>query len=252
MDSPRFRRLCFLLLTIATPHANIAMPSGNPAERTQDTSSGKMHVVVYYCEDCEISACEPSNYEGFDVIHDTQNKTFLNKVIKLEINETNISMCFQQENTSYKGIYAIWWRKDVGIGDSCGIVDYGASSENMSGKIAKICCAAETNYKEPRRSLKCYTSGEEPPTRKPTVIITDEEDLGYTQPVMGGNDSIGIITTVLFLGVCAAVLIVFRLRRNQNGQGPVMLIQQFFDAAGNKNLVPDIEGFAPFWKKTYK
>lgn len=246
MDSPHFRRLCFLLLTIATPHANIAMPSGNPAERTQDTSSGKMHVIVYYCEDCEISACEPSNYEGFDIIHDPQNKIFLNEVIKLEINETNISMCFQQENTSYKGIYAIWWRKDVGIGDSCGIVDYGAFLENGSGKIARICCAADTNYKEPRRSLKCYTSGEEPPTRKPTVSITDEEDLGVALPLMGGNDSIGIITTVLFLGVCAAALIAFCVQQNRNGQGPVMLIQQSFPAAGNKNLVPDTEEFATF------
>ncbi|XP_014805131.1 PREDICTED: uncharacterized protein LOC106892438 [Calidris pugnax] len=252
MDSPHLWRLCFLLLTIAAPRATIAVPRGSPTGMTQDSSSGKMHVIVYYCKDCEVSICEENDYGGFDKIVDTENETISDKKIKLEINEKNISMCFQQENTSYKGIYGIWWQKKMGMGDACGIVDYGASSENGSGNIIKICCAVDTNHENTKHSMECYTSDEEPPTRKSGVSISDEEDPGVAQPLMGVDDSTGVIAAILIPGVCAAALITFCVRRNRNGQGPVMLIQQFFDAAGGKNLVPDIEDLASFGQKSSK
>lgn len=105
-------------------HVDIAMPSASPAERTQDSSSGKTSVTVYHCKDCEISACELPDYEIFAKIGETQNVKFSNEKIHLVTSEINITMCFLQENTFPEGIYAIFWKKDVGVGDSCGIVDF--------------------------------------------------------------------------------------------------------------------------------
>ncbi|CAM9698561.1 unnamed protein product [Bubo scandiacus] len=125
MDSPRFTRLCFLLLTAAAPHPNIAMPTGDLAEQTQGSSFGKTYVTVYHCKDCESKMCKSSNYEDFVKIGETQSEKFSNEIIQLVTSETHIIMCFQQENTSAEGIYAIVWEKAVGVGDSCGILNSG-------------------------------------------------------------------------------------------------------------------------------
>ncbi|XP_074463972.1 uncharacterized protein LOC141751311 [Larus michahellis] len=236
MDSPRFKTLWFLLLTIAALRPNTAMPSGNPAETTQDSSSGNTSVTVYHCEDCEIEACEPSNYEGFAIIAKTQNEKFSNKAIQLRIYETSISMCFQQENTSYKGIYAIFWENDRGLGDSCGIVNSGASSASVSGSITKICCTAQINFIMSRSSLECYLSEK---TGKSTADIPDEGNLDDPQLSVDEKSSIGIITTILILGACGAVLATYCVRQNRNGQ------------ADRKNkLLLDMKNFTSIWKRS--
>lgn len=92
------------------------MPSDNCAEGRQD----KPNVTVYHCKDCESNICESSNYEDFVKISETQSETFSNEIIQLVTNETHVIMCFQQEGTVPEGIYAIFWEKAMGAGDSCG------------------------------------------------------------------------------------------------------------------------------------
>ncbi|KAM6344288.1 uncharacterized protein FN964_010069 isoform 1-T4 [Alca torda] len=214
MDSPHFKWLWFLLLTIAALRPNIAMPSG----KTQDSSSGDTTVTVYHCEDCEIKACELSNYEGFAVLAETQDENFSNEAIQLTIHETSISMCFQQENTSYKGIYAIFWVKDYGLGDSCGVVNSGASSANVIGSITKICCTAQIKLTKSSQSLECYAVEK---TGKSTASIPDEGNLGNPQLLVDKKTSTGIIIPILILGVCGAALAACCVRQSRNGQGTV-------------------------------
>ncbi|XP_074778120.1 uncharacterized protein LOC141967842 [Athene noctua] len=201
MDSPCFTGLCFLLLTTAAPHPNVAMPSGVLAERTEGSSFGKTSVTVYHCKDCESKICKLSNYEDFIKIGETENEKFSNERIQLVTTATHIIMCFQQENTPAEGVYAIVWEKAVGVGESCGILNSGASSEDRRGDIIieenKICCEAEINLSVPNSPLKCYTRMSE---EKSTTDIT-----GNPQFSISKESRAGIIILVLFLGVCAAV-----------------------------------------------
>ena len=103
------------------------MPSDAAAEGTQDSSFGKTSVTVYHCKDCESNVCKSSNYEDFVKIGETQNETFSNEIIQLVTSETHIIMCFQQENNFPEGIYAIVWEKAMGVGDSCGNLNYGGT-----------------------------------------------------------------------------------------------------------------------------
>ncbi|XP_068269625.1 uncharacterized protein [Nyctibius grandis] len=245
MDSPPYTQLCFLLLTIAAPHPSIAMTNDNPAEGTQDSSFGKTTVTVYHCKGCESNVCEPSNYEDFAIIAETQNETFSNEIIQLVASETHIIMCFQQQNTLSEGIYAIFWEKDVGAGGSCGIVNSGASSETVSGNIIKTCCEAETDPSVvPNPPLKCYTEMSDEKTRKSTADIA-EGNLGNPQFSIGEKSSIGIVTPVVILGVFAAALAVYCARQNRNGQGPVIVLHQIFNAVRKIKWAPDTENLTP-------
>lgn len=238
MDSPRFKQLCFLVLVAAAPCPNIAMPSANPAERTQDSSSGKTSVTVYHCKDCEISACELPDYEMFAKIGETQNVKFSNEKIHLVTSEINITMCFLQENTFPEGIYAIFWQKDVGVGDSCGIVDFEVSSEIERGNIINICCTVDTDPLMPSSPLNCYPEMSSEKTATLTADVTAEATLGNPQRLIGEkNSSIGIITTVVILVVCAASLAIYCVRQTRNRQGPVIVLHQFFSEKPGFNSV---------------
>ncbi|XP_075375227.1 uncharacterized protein LOC142417927 [Mycteria americana] len=234
MDSPHFTRLCFLLLTIAAPCPNIAMPSDKCAEGTRDSSFCKTEVTVYHCKDCESNICKSSDYEGFAKIGETRSETFSNEIIQLVISETRIIMCFWQENTSPEGVYAIVWEKAMGVGDSCGILNFGASSENVSGNIIQICCEAKTNLSVPSPPLECYTNMSDEKTRKSTADIADEGDLGNAQFSISKKSSVGIVIPVLILGVCVAALAMYCVRQNRNGRA----VRKYIWAPETKNLTP--------------
>ncbi|XP_069655047.1 T-cell antigen CD7 isoform X2 [Haliaeetus albicilla] len=212
MDSPRLARLCILLLTVAAPCPNFAMPCDDPTEGTQGSSFGKTSVTVYHCKDCESNICELSNYEDFVKIGETQCEKFSNETIQLVTSETYIVMCFQQENTFPGGLYAIVWERATGVGDSCGILNSGASSENGRGNMVRVCCEVETDPSVPKPPLKCYTK------------ITDEK-IGETDDITGNpqfsireKSSIDIIAPLLILGVCGAAMAVYCVRQNRNSQ----------------------------------
>ncbi|XP_054702574.1 uncharacterized protein LOC129214633 isoform X2 [Grus americana] len=267
MDCPRFTRLCFLILTVAAPHPNIAMPSDNCAEGRQD----KPNVTVYHCKDCESNICESSNYEDFVKISETQSETFSNEIIQLVTNETHIIMCFQQEGTVPEGIYAIFWEKAMGAGDSCGgIVEAVGSSENVTFDTAKICCGAETDPSLTKHPLKCYTETSGEKNGKSPANITGYRQTrdpcsrqANTNPLLGTvfgdaqfsvyeKSCISIIILVLILGFCAAALATYCVRRNRKGQGPVIVLHQIFNGIGKAKGTPDVENLTPFRKKIYK
>ncbi|XP_061867031.1 uncharacterized protein LOC133627194 isoform X2 [Colius striatus] len=227
MESFHFICLCFLLLTVAAPCSIIAMSSDNHTEETLDSSSGNTAVTVYHCKDCESEICESSDYAGFAKIAETKHRKFSNEVIQLETNETHIVMCFLQENTVPGGVYAIFWQKDTGLGDSCGIPDPGASSQRWEGDSTigkiKVCCKAETNILVPNRTLMCYTEMLDEKTSRSTAEIPDNP-----QHLVNQKSSIGIVTTLLILGLCVA-LAVYCVRQKRNGQGRVLVLQQVFN-----------------------
>ncbi|XP_074967158.1 uncharacterized protein LOC142065161 isoform X2 [Phalacrocorax aristotelis] len=225
MDSLHFTWLCFLLLTIAAPCPNIAMPSGNPDERMRDSSSGKTNVTVYHCKGCKSNVCESSNYEEFVKIGETQSEVFSNEILQLVTKETHIKMCFQQENTS-EGFYAIFWEKPMGAGDACNYLDLTVSSENVGGNI-QICCEAKTDISVPNSRLNCYPEAPDEKTRPSTAYTTG--DLGDLPLPNSKKSSIGIITPVVIVGVCAAALAIWWVLQKQNGQGPVLMFRQIFN-----------------------
>lgn len=226
MDSPHFKQLCFLLLMAAAFCPNIAMPSVNPAERTQGSSSGKTNVRVYHCKHCETSTCEQSNYEGFATIGETQNEIFSNEKIHLVTSEMNISMCFLQENTFPEGIYAIVWQKDVGLGDSCGIVDF---EEIERGNVVNICCTVDIDLSVSSSPLNCYLKMSGEKTTTSTADITAEGSLGNPQHSVGEKSSVSVVTIVPIVLVCAVALAIYCVRQKQNGQGPFLVVHQFFN-----------------------
>lgn len=105
----------------------IAAPRDDPAEGTNGVSSDETKVTVYHCKDCDSKICQLSNYEIFDKIGETQNGTLSNDIIQLATTETQIIMCFQQGIKYLKGIYAIIWQNDSGIGESCGNLEFGGN-----------------------------------------------------------------------------------------------------------------------------
>ncbi|XP_032562847.1 uncharacterized protein LOC116796382 [Chiroxiphia lanceolata] len=208
MDSPHLMGLCFLLLAVAAPLPNIAMPSGDSAERTHDSSE----VTVYYCKDCTISECESGSFVRFVKMAETENKG----KIELVTRKTHILMCFQQGNTFSEGIYGIVWKKTGGFGYSCGILNSTAFSENGRGSISpeenKICCEAETNIWESNLTLKCHTEMSGAETRKAPAGILGEE-------IPGRRSNIVIsLTFLLFLVACAGMVSMYCYRRHRNSQ----------------------------------
>ncbi|XP_053939661.1 uncharacterized protein LOC104068683 [Cuculus canorus] len=222
MDPSHFTRFCFLLLTVAAPCPNIAMHNDNPAERTQDSAFGKTKVTVYHCKECERNTCTSSNYEDFVIIGETQNETFSNEKIQLVTSETHIIMCFQQENTIPKGIFAIFWEKDTGVGDSCDLLNFEASFENVTDPIIKTCCAAEMNLSVPNSTLKCYSEDEK--TTKSAANSTDEEYLGIPQFSISKKRSVGIIALFVVLVVSAVAVTICCVQQKRKAQGPVIVL----------------------------
>ncbi|XP_033923563.1 uncharacterized protein [Melopsittacus undulatus] len=221
MDLAHFVQLCFLLLTIASSCPSIAVASDDPAKGTHDSSFGKTNVAVYHCES---NACESSNYEDCTKIGETQNESFSNEIIQLVTSDTHITMCFHQGNTLPKGIYAVFWEKDMGAGDSCGILDYEASLKNRYSNIiteeVKVCCKASTNLSVPNHTLRCYTEVLDEKPRKSTADITDNP-----QYLVSEKSNVGVITTVTIPVLCvAAALAISCVLRKRNG--PVIVLHQ--------------------------
>ncbi|XP_039246171.1 uncharacterized protein LOC113985123 isoform X2 [Pipra filicauda] len=220
MDSPHLTGLCFLLLAVAAPCPNIAMPSGQPAETTHDPSSGKTNVTVYYCKDCEINICESGTFERFVKIAETENKGKIDLVTR----ETHILVCFQQGNSYSEGIYGIVWGKSGGFGHSCAILNSTAFSANGRGSISpeenKLCCEAETNIWESNLTLKCHTEMSGAETRKAPAGILGEE-------IPGRRSNIVIsLTFLLFLVLCAGMVSMYCYRQHRNTQALQLLITQ--------------------------
>ncbi|KAM6245452.1 uncharacterized protein LJ264_011112 [Porphyrio hochstetteri] len=254
MDHPRFTQLCFLILITAAPCPKTAKASENHAGGTQGSSSSKTNVTVYHCEDCESTICNSPDYERFVRVAETPNGKFSNKTIQLETNDTHISMCFQ--NTSTKGVCAIFWEKTGGMGDSCGSISDSveneilmnkycaslqASSENLRCHITRICCVAETNLSKPNPLLSCYTeiaskTPSEPPTNVTGIAlkVTDVHE----------ENSMSIIVPVMILGVCVIAAAAFYVLQKRNGQGHVFVLQQVFNAVKKTGEGPEVENFA--------
>ncbi|XP_039246172.1 uncharacterized protein LOC113985126 [Pipra filicauda] len=227
MDSPHLMGLCFLLLAVAAPCPNIAMPSGHPAERTHDSSSGKIKVSVFYCKDCEINICESGRFERFVKIAETENEVFSDGIIELVTKEKQIIMCFRQGNTS-EGISDIICLKMVGVRYLCGILNSTAFSANGRGSISpeenKLCCEAETNIWESNLTLKCHTEMSGAETRKAPAGILGEEIPGNPEFPTSKKDIIIIIISVtylLFLVVYAAMVSMYYYRWYRIIQGNV-------------------------------
>ncbi|XP_051490520.1 uncharacterized protein LOC127391619 isoform X2 [Apus apus] len=221
MDSSHFSSFCFLLLTVAAPCPNIAMPSAIPAKGTPDSSSGRTIVTVYSCKS---DVCNSSNYEDCEIIGESQNEAFSNERIELVTRKRDIIVCFRQNNVSLEGVYVIFWYKvAVGVGDSCGIL---SSAENMSDSITRICCKAEIDPSVLHLPLQCdpEMAGEE--IHEPPDNTTDEGEPGDLQFLVGEKSSTAVLVAVLVPGLCAAALAAYCIRRNRNGRGPVVILSQ--------------------------
>ncbi|XP_051490522.1 uncharacterized protein LOC127391619 isoform X4 [Apus apus] len=217
MDSSHFSSFCFLLLTVAAPCPNIAMPSAIPAKGTPDSSSGRTIVTVYSCKS---DVCNSSNYEDCEIIGESQNEAFSNERIELVTRKRDIIVCFRQNNVSLEGVYVIFWYKvAVGVGDSCGIL---SSAENMSDSITRICCKAEIDPSVLHLPLQC-----------------DPEMAGDLQFLVGEKSSTAVLVAVLVPGLCAAALAAYCIRRNRNGRGPVVILSQTLNAVEKNPRTPD-------------
>ncbi|OXB54997.1 hypothetical protein ASZ78_005969, partial [Callipepla squamata] len=208
----------------------IPLPSANRAERASGSPISKTTVTVYYCKTCGRERCKSSNYTHFEIIGKTENEIFSNDYIQLVTNETHITMCLQQENTSPDGTYVIFWEKDGGLGEPCGTLKTGDLPEDRRHIITeegKTCCETEIDHANPDSVLKCYKTDE-----KNTNIrddITDDGELGNNQYSVGENNQSGLAAALVILGLCAgaAVLLViyyFR-RRSRKRQGPIIVLQ---------------------------
>lgn len=107
------------------PPVGVAVPRANHAERADGSRIVRTAVTVYYCKDCGEERCKLSDYTDFEIIGETENEIFSNENIQLVINETHITMCFQQENMFRDGVYTIFWEKDEGLGEPCGFLKSG-------------------------------------------------------------------------------------------------------------------------------
>lgn len=115
-------RKCFF--SLLSP-VGIAVPRANLVEGADGSPIVKTIVTVYYCKDCGEERCKPFDYTDFEIIGKTEDEIFSNEKIQLVINKTHITMCFQQENMSHDGAYVIFWEKDEGLGEPCGILKSG-------------------------------------------------------------------------------------------------------------------------------
>ncbi|XP_010719560.1 uncharacterized protein LOC104913753 isoform X3 [Meleagris gallopavo] len=211
--------LCLLLLALPTLHAGIAVPRANLVEGADGSPIVKTIVTVYYCKDCGEERCKPFDYTDFEIIGKTEDEIFSNEKIQLVINKTHITMCFQQENMSHDGAYVIFWEKDEGLGEPCGILKSGDSLEDRRHSMTeegKICCETQTDHVNPQNVLKCYTGA-------------TDENTGNHQYSVGENNQAGLTVTFLILGICAGGALLstyYCKRRFQRRQGHIIVLQQ--------------------------
>ncbi|POI22448.1 hypothetical protein CIB84_013804 [Bambusicola thoracicus] len=204
----------------------IAVPRANRAEGAGGSPIIKTNVTVYYCKDCGKERCEPSNYKDFKIIGETENEVFSNEVIQLVTNETHITMCFQQENTYRDGAYAIFWEKDGGLGEPCGILKSEASLEDRRHsemEEKKICCETETDHANPHSVLKWYIGVADKKNTNTTDDIIAYGDLD-DQYSVEENKRTGLTAVFLILGICAGAALLSMYcykRRTQKRQGTV-------------------------------
>lgn len=225
--------LCLLLLALPTSDAGIAVSRANRAEGASGSPITRTTVTVYYCKDCGRERCEPSNYADFKIIGRTEEEVFSNEVIQLVTNETHITMCFQQENTYRDGAYAIFWVKDGGLGEPCGILKSGASLEDRRRSVmeeGKICCETKTDHTNPHNVLKWYIGAADEKTTNTTDDIIAYGALDNHQYSVGEKKQTGLTAVFLILGTCAGgaalLSMYYYKRRTQKCQGPIVLVQQ--------------------------
>ncbi|XP_010719559.1 uncharacterized protein LOC104913753 isoform X2 [Meleagris gallopavo] len=221
--------LCLLLLALPTLHAGIAVPRANLVEGADGSPIVKTIVTVYYCKDCGEERCKPFDYTDFEIIGKTEDEIFSNEKIQLVINKTHITMCFQQENMSHDGAYVIFWEKDEGLGEPCGILKSGDSLEDRRHSMTeegKICCETQTDHVNPQNVLKCYTGA-------------TDENTGNHQYSVGENNQAGLTVTFLILGICAGGALLstyYCKRRFQRRQGHIIVLQQTPPVNGETQL----------------
>ncbi|XP_048821196.1 uncharacterized protein LOC125702238 isoform X1 [Lagopus muta] len=221
--------LCLLLLALPTPHAGVAVPRANHAERADGSRIVRTAVTVYYCKDCGEEGCKLSDYTDFEIIGETENEIFSNENIQLVINETHITMCFQQENMFRDGAYTIFWEKDEGLGEPCGFLKSGDSFEDRRHSVTeagKICCETQTDHVNPQNALTCYTGA-------------TDENTGNHQYSVGENKHSGLTALFLILGTCAGGALLstyYCKRRFQRHQGHIIVLQQTPPVNGETQL----------------
>ncbi|XP_064378593.1 uncharacterized protein LOC112985325 isoform X2 [Dromaius novaehollandiae] len=249
MDSLPFTRICFLLLTISSAILATTVPSGDPADWTKDSSLSSTKVTAYDCTHCGISVCELSNFSCCVVIGETQNKMFSNEVIQLVTSETHITMCFQQADTFPKGIYAIIWVKDEGIGDSCGILKAEASPENREDIIVtewkEACCTAEVQLAVPSSSLSCHTELPDKKDKNTLLPVSaDGNAINSSSPSVSKRGTFGITTTFVALVGCAVVLVVYCILKKRNRKGLLTVHNHIFIGGDTADAAdPEMENF---------
>ncbi|XP_065591673.1 uncharacterized protein LOC136048099 [Cyrtonyx montezumae] len=218
--------LCLLLLALPTSHTGIPLPRANLAEQVNGSPITKTTVTVYYCKNCGRERCKSSDYTDFKIIGKTENEIFSNDDIQLVTNETHITMCLQQENMSRDGTYVIFWEKDGGLGEPCGILKSGALPEDrrrIFTEEGKTCCETEIDHTNPDSVLKCYKTDE----KNTNIIddIIDDGELGDHQYSVGENNQTGLAAALVTLGVCAGAAVLLAIyyfrRRTQKRQGMV-------------------------------
>eukprot|EP00075_Anas_platyrhynchos_P037818 XP_027327071.1 uncharacterized protein LOC106016586 isoform X2 [Anas platyrhynchos] len=243
MGSACFPWLSLLLLSGLALRPGIAAPTGDPAEGTNGFSSNNTRVTVYRCKDCDSKICQLSNYEIFDKIGETKNGTLSNDIIQLVTTETHIIMCFQQEIKYLNEVYAIFWQKDWGIGESCGNLELGENEVHHITEEEKICCAVEAEEIQAHvANLNCYVE-----SKSTSSIYKTHDDITLDNPTdPDSSKTIGITVTFLFLGVCAAALALYCVQRTRSGQGPVVVLYQIFKGAMKPNQACESGRSQPF------
>ncbi|XP_038021220.2 uncharacterized protein [Anas platyrhynchos] len=243
MGSACFPWLSLLLLSGLALRPGIAVPTGDPAEGTNGFFSDKTTVIVYRCKDCDSKICRLSSYEIFDKIGETKNGTLSNDIIQLVTTETHIIMCFQQEIKYLNEVYAIFWQKNWGIGESCGNLELGENEVHHITEEEKICCAVEAEEIQPHvANLNCFVK-----SKSTSLIYETHDDITLDNPTDPGSGKTIVITvTFLFLGVCAAALALYHVQRILSGQGPVVVLYQIFKGAMKPNQACESGRSQPF------
>ncbi|CAN8194264.1 unnamed protein product [Coccothraustes coccothraustes] len=217
MDSPHLLHLGFLLLALAAPPPSIAMSNAGPAKGTQ----GNTTVEVYYCKNKEICECknERINFKNFTKIAVIQNKTNTNPDLAIELvtNESHISVCFEQANSSIEGIYGIYSKETYPPKLWCGILNSGENGRgNISPEDKHVCCEAKADAWRHTPKLKCYIQKSPPKHSALPVAIA-----GKPEFLTSKKNSLGILFAFLFVGVCAGWGTMFYFLRLRRRQGTV-------------------------------
>lgn len=174
-------------------------------------------MTVYRCKDCESCKCKDGkiDFKNSTTIAKIHNKTNTSPgvTVELVINESHITVCFEQANFCPEEIYGIldeteppkFW---------CGILN---SRENGGGNIntedQNVCCEAEADAWRHNPDLKCYIQKSRPKHTALPVAIPGNPEF-FTSKKSG----LGILLAFLFVGVCigwGTMFYFLRLRRRQ-------------------------------------